>query len=376
MSASQRPSPISATVDFDAQGVQHGFLKLPISIDTSAWGAVMIPITVVANGEGPTALLTGGNHGDEYEGITSLLKLASTLKAEDVRGRVIIVPMMNTPAAEAGKRTSPLDGGNLNRSFPGDPNGGVTSQIADYFTRVLVPMCDVALDLHSGGRTLDIVPFAAAHRLDDLAQESASLAGAVAFGAPYAMMMFELDATKLYDTAVESQGKTFVTTELGGGGTSTPQSLALTERGVRNFLVHYGLLKTGLVEGELEKPTEPMIYVDMPDASCYVQSEHSGLLELTVSLGEMVEQGDVLARVYDMSRTGAEPVEYRAQRDGVLIARRFPAKVGMGDTIAVVAEVVESLERAQSLSAPKPAAVHSSAPKPAEARSSAPKLVE
>ena len=147
MSATLRPSPISATVDFDAQGVQHGFLKLPISVDESAWGAVMIPITVVANGEGPTALLTGGNHGDEYEGITSLLKLASTLEAKDVRGRVIIVPMMNTPAAEAGKRTSPLDGGNLNRSFPGDPNGGVTSQIADYFNRVLVPMCDVALDL-------------------------------------------------------------------------------------------------------------------------------------------------------------------------------------------------------------------------------------
>ena len=89
-----RPSPISATVDFDADGVQHGFLKLPISTDESAWGAVMIPVTVVKNGEGPTALLTGGNHGDEYEGITSLLKLSSTLKAEDVTGRVIIVPCM------------------------------------------------------------------------------------------------------------------------------------------------------------------------------------------------------------------------------------------------------------------------------------------
>ncbi|WP_188112353.1 N(2)-acetyl-L-2,4-diaminobutanoate deacetylase DoeB [Salinicola aestuarinus] len=345
---STRPSPISATVDFDAEGVQHGFLKLPISVDESAWGAVMIPITVVANGEGPTALLTGGNHGDEYEGITALLKLASSLKAEDVRGRVIIVPMMNVPAAEAGKRTSPLDGGNLNRSFPGDPNGGVTSQIADYFSRVLVPMCDVALDLHSGGRTLDIVPFAAAHRLDDLAQEDASLAGAIAFGAPYAMMMFELDATRLYDTAVESQGKIFVTTELGGGGTSTPQSLAVTERGVHRFLVHYGLLAGKPSESDEAAPAEPMTYLDMPDASCYVQSEHAGLLELTVALGDTVAHGDVIARVYDMTRTGAEPVVYHAERDGVLIARRFPAKVGMGDTIAVIAEVVESLARASS----------------------------
>lgn len=335
---SKRPSPISATVDFDADGVQHGFLKLPISTDESAWGAVMIPVTVVKNGEGPTALLTGGNHGDEYEGITALLKLSSSLRAEDVSGRVIIVPMMNMPAAMAGKRTSPMDGGNLNRSFPGDPDGTVTEKIADYFTRVMTPMCDVVLDLHSGGRTLDIIPFGAFHVLDDPEQQRQALEGAKAFGAPYAMMMFELDAAALFDTAVESQGKIFVATELGGGGTSTPESLALTERGVRNFLIHFGLL-----QGKVEMPAEPQVYLDMPDASCYVQSEHSGLLELTLALGDRVEKDQVIARVYDMTRSGAAPVEYHAGRDGILAARRFPALVNMGDTIAVIADVVDSL---------------------------------
>lgn len=334
---SKRKSPISATVDFDAQGVQHGFLKLPISNDESAWGAVMIPVTVVANGEGPTALITGGNHGDEYEGITALQKLSCSLKAEDVHGRVIIVPMMNTPAVQAGRRTSPMDGGNLNRSFPGDPDGTVTEKIADYFTRELVPMVDVVLDLHSGGRTLDIIPFGASHVLDNAEQQRAALEGAKAFGAPYAMVMFELDAAALFDTAVESQGKIFVATELGGGGTSTPESLAITERGIDNFLIHYGLK-----DGEVEMPAE-QVYLDMPDASCYVQSEHSGLLELTLALGDEVRRGDVIARVYDMSRSGAEPIEYHAQRDGILAARRFPAQVNMGDTIAVIAEVVETL---------------------------------
>ncbi|QEM82764.1 N(2)-acetyl-L-2,4-diaminobutanoate deacetylase DoeB [Halomonas binhaiensis] len=335
---SKRKSPISATVDFDAQGVQHGFLKLPISNDESAWGAVMIPVTVVSNGEGPTALITGGNHGDEYEGITALQKLACSLKAEDVHGRVIIVPMMNTPAAHAGRRTSPMDGGNLNRSFPGDPDGSVTEKIADYFTRELVPMVDVVLDLHSGGRTLDIIPFAASHVLEDKDQQHQALQGAKAFGAPYAMVMFELDAEALFDTAVERQGKVFVATELGGGGTSTPESIALTERGIDNFLIHFGLKK-----GELTLP-EKQVYLDMPDASCYVQSEHAGLLELTLSLGDEVKTGDVIARVYDMNRSGAVPVEYRAQRDGLLAARRFPAQVNMGDTIAVIAEVVDSLD--------------------------------
>ena len=62
------PSPLVATVDFQAEGIQHGFLRMPYSRDDSAWGSVLIPITVAKNGDGPTALLTGGNHGDEYEG--------------------------------------------------------------------------------------------------------------------------------------------------------------------------------------------------------------------------------------------------------------------------------------------------------------------
>jgi N-alpha-acetyl-L-2,4-diaminobutyrate deacetylase len=67
-----RDNPIKSTVDFDLDGVQHGFLKVPYSGDDSGWGAVMIPVTVVKNGEGPTALLTGANHGDEYEGPIAL----------------------------------------------------------------------------------------------------------------------------------------------------------------------------------------------------------------------------------------------------------------------------------------------------------------
>ncbi|WP_218571946.1 N(2)-acetyl-L-2,4-diaminobutanoate deacetylase DoeB [Pseudomonas xionganensis] len=332
-----RPSTISATVDFDRDGVQHGFLKLPYSHDQSAWGCIMIPISVVKNGEGPTALLTGGNHGDEYEGITSLLKLASELSAEQVRGRVIIVPAMNYPAVQNGSRTSPIDKGNMNRSFPGNPAGSMTERIADYFQRYLIPLCDYALDIHSGGKTLDILPFAAAHRLPDAQQEARCIEGARLFGTPASMILFELDAASLYDTAVEVQGKVFVTTELRGGGTSTPETMALADRGVRNFLKFAGIL-----DGEPELPEAAPLQLDMPDASCYVQSTHRGILELTLSLGEPVRQGDLVARVHAFERTGTPAVEYRAQRDGLLVARRFPALVDIGDTLAVIADIVES----------------------------------
>jgi N-alpha-acetyl-L-2,4-diaminobutyrate deacetylase len=328
---------ITPTVDFERDGKQHGFLKLPYSSDQSAWGCIMIPVTVVKNGEGPTALLTGGNHGDEYEGITALFKLANRLEPEQVRGRVIIVPAMNYPAVRNGSRTSPIDKGNMNRSFPGNPAGSMTERIADYFNRYLVPMCDYAMDIHSGGKTLDFIPFSAAHRLPDPAQEAACIEGAKLFGAPNVVVMFELDTASLYDTAVESQGKVFVTTELCGGGTSSPETIALADRGVHNFLIF-----AGITRGDYRLPDTPPRLLDMPDGSCYMMSEHQGLLELCVSLGDRVSSGDLVARIHSLERTGQPPAEYRAKRDGILAGRRHPALIDIGDTFAVLAVEVDA----------------------------------
>ena len=75
-----KKNPITPTIPLDADGINHGFLRLPYSRNDSAWGSVMIPITVIRNGSGPTALLTGGNHGDEYEGPIALQALTHELR--------------------------------------------------------------------------------------------------------------------------------------------------------------------------------------------------------------------------------------------------------------------------------------------------------
>ena len=329
-----RDNPIAATVDFDAQGVQHGHLKLPYSHDGSAWGAVMIPVTVARNGDGPTAILTGANHGDEYEGPVALLDLASGIDLDQVHGRVIIVPMMNYPAFQAARRTSPIDGGNLNRLFPGRPDGTVTEKIADYFQRTLLPMADYVLDIHSGGKTLDFVPFAAAHLLDDKRQQDACVAAMRAFNAPYSTMLLELDSVGMYDSAAEEMGKIFVSTELGGGGTTTRRSAAIAKRGVRNFLMH-----AGIHEGE--PAAEPSVDIDMPDNRCFITSYSEGLVEFCVDLGEPVKAGDVVVRVHETTRTGGAPTEYEAELDGILVGRHFPGTTRMGDSLAVIGVPVE-----------------------------------
>ncbi len=325
---------ISPTIPFDLDGVHHGFLRLPYSRDESAWGNVMIPISVVRNGEGPVALLTGANHGDEYEGPIALHELAASLEPTHIRGTIIIVPAFNYPAFRAGTRTSPIDKGNMNRLFPGKPNGTVSEKIADYFQRYLIPMADVVLDFHSGGKTLDFIPFACAHALPDEQQEEACMAAMRAFNAPYSMKLLEIDNVGMYDTAVEQSGKVFVSTELGGGGTSTARSVGIARRGVRNFLKHAGIL-----DGEPER--HDTVQLDMPDADCYVFSEHDGLLEPTVDLGEPVDQDQIIARVWSTQRNGQPAVEYRARRSGILCARHFPGLIHTGDCLAVVAVVVE-----------------------------------
>lgn len=330
----ERPSPVSATVGFDTPGVSHGFLRLPWSRDDAAWGSVMVPITVVVGAPGPTALLTGANHGDEYEGPIALFDLAATIRAEDVTGRIIIVPAMNHPAFVAGTRTSPIDKGNLNRSFPGRPDGTVTEKIADYFQRVLLPMADVVLDFHSGGKTLDFLPYAAAHVLPDKRQQAAAFDLVRAFGAPWSVKMLEIDAVGMYDTAAEDMGKVFVTTELGGGGTASARTAGIAKRGVRNLLIAAGVLRGAVTP-------QPTQWLDMPDADCFTFAEDGGLIEFLVDLGDAVTRGQPVARIFPLPRTGLAPVTVAAGRDGLLIARHFPGLVKPGDCVAVTGVEVQ-----------------------------------
>jgi len=329
-------NPISTSINFDADGLQHGFLKIPHSRNDSAWGSVMLPITCAKNGAGPGAILTGANHGDEYEGPIALQHLANTIDIDKVRGRVIIIPMMNYPAFIAAQRVSPIDQLNMNRVFPGQPKGSVTQLIADYITTALLPMCDYVLDIHSGGKTLEFLPFAAYHELADKQQQRACEAATLAFAAPWHISLIEIDAGGMYDTQAEDMGKVFVSTELGGGGSTTPQTAQIGKRGVHNFLVHAGILDSTPIA-----PPAPSVKLDMQQDNAYVFAEHNGLLEPCVGLGDQVGKGDLLARVYSTERTGCKPVKYLAASDGIIVGRHYPSLIKIGDFMNVIARVVQ-----------------------------------
>lgn len=328
---SDAASRIRPSFDLDGPGRQQGHLHVPWSRDGSAWGALRPPITVVRGGAGPHLLLIAGNHGDEYEGIIGLLKLAETLEPDGLAGAVTILPSLNHPAVLAGRRASPIDQGNMNRVFPGKRVGTVTEMIADFVLRELVTRADVVIDLHSGGRSLEFVPSVVVHELAVPDHMQRTLEAAAAFGAPLTLVLDELDLEGMLDLHVERLGKIFLSTELGGGGGTTPERVATAERGLRNLLGHFGL-----VEGRPELP-RPSRLMAAPSGG-FVVSDAAGILEPLVPLGAEVAAGTPLARIHAIEDVGVPARTFAAPIDGLLYARHHPGLIGRGDCLAVLGQ--------------------------------------
>jgi N-alpha-acetyl-L-2,4-diaminobutyrate deacetylase len=325
-------SRVSCTIDLDAPGKHAGYLNVPWSRDDSAWGAIRIPIHVIRGGAGPTVLFTGANHGDEYEGQIAILKLARKLDPNRLKGRVILLPTMNHPAVQAGSRVSPIDGVNMNRCFPGRRDGTPTQVLAHYVYHHLVAWADVVVDLHSGGKTLDFVPSVVMHELEDTMLMERTKAAIMAMGVPLALILKELDTAGMLDSAVEELGKMLVTTELGGGGSTTPERVAIAERGLHNLLCHLGMLD----EAPMKAPAPPR-FAHTPEDG-FVVCDDAGLFEPLVELGASVEAGQPLGCIHFFEETDREPRTYASPRDGFLYARHFPGLIKRGDCLAVLGD--------------------------------------
>lgn len=334
---SRSSSPVTTDIDFSAQGKQVSSFRVPYSSNDSAWASLFIPMTVVNKGEGPTILLTAGVHGGEYEGPVALMNLSRELKAEDVNGRVIILPALNLPAVRAGQRLSPLDGKDLNRVFPGSPRGSVTEVIAHYVHEAILPLCDAVVDLHSGGASLALIPYISMHYLEDEEMNRRTRAALEAFQAPLALIIEEISGQGLLDYAVERMGKLFLNAELGGAGTLSPSSLRIAERGVRNLLKHFEVLEGEIVrEAATGQPGSRVMEVSGED--CYHFSPAAGIYESRLELSEEVEQGGLVGRIHRVTDLESPPLEVRAQGAGTLIVTRGPGRVEHGDTVAVLAQ--------------------------------------
>jgi predicted deacylase len=331
---------IHPSVDYDRPGKQLGHLHVPYSYNLGGWANLLVPIMVVAHGEGPTALVLAGNHGDEYPGQVAILKLMRSLQPEMLTGRLILIPALNLPAAKAATRLSPLDGKNLNRSFPGRADGTVTEMIAHYLTTELFPRADIVIDIHTGGRSVEFYPCAHMHLVPDPAQRKQMLEGTLAWNSDFAFLYSDVAGTGLLPGEAERQGKIVITTEMGGGEPVPASVHRLTQEGLRNVLVHFGILR-GEKKTRAELGLPPTRWVQSLDREDYRFAPESGIYENLVDLGAEVSAGQPVGQIHFLERPDREPVSVVAPSKGILIATRAPALVAQGDCVACIAHDVD-----------------------------------
>ncbi len=328
-------SRISCDFDFDRNGRQAGYLRAPLSRNTSGWGIVEIPIVVVKNGTGPTVLLTGAVHGDEYEGPIAISRLAQTLDPGAVQGRVIMMPAVNVPAVHSDTRLSPVDNRDMNRCFPGNPKGTFSEMLAHFMDSVILPMADISVDMHTAGHSGDSAPSTNMHDVGDPERMKRTMEAAAAFGAPYNVVFGGVDEGATFTSCVERRGIISLGTELGGWGRVSVEGVRIGRRGIDNILKHFNV-----IEGEPEtvqadgSPATRHMMVSEPDL--YAFAPATGTFEPCNVVGEKVFAGQPAGYLHFVEDVDHRPVEIRYKRDGVLWMSAGPGRVGRGDTVAVV----------------------------------------
>lgn len=327
-------SRLTATIDLDAPGRHVGDLRLRWSDNSNPLGYHPVPILSFKGGEGPVLLVMAGVHGDEFEGPAAILRLAEVLAQMDLRGQVILLPAINAPAVAASSRTSPLDGANMNRAFPGDPDGGPTAMLAHYVETVLMPRADAVIDLHSGGKASVFAACALASQTDVPGLFQRNLDLAAAFGLPLLWVLGEQNDNRSVNAAALRAGVPMIAAELGGGGAVDPQITDQAEHGLLRCLSYLGILP-----GTAADPA-PMRSVTLSGPGTSLHAPADGLFDRVVTAGDEVVKGQALG----VFRFPLEPTRAAlpliAPADGFALAHGARGLVKRGELLALIAQDV------------------------------------
>jgi predicted deacylase len=278
------------------------------SIKFTAGGhEIEIPVLIARGAKpGKTLVVSAGVHGDEFEGVRSIFDTFRQISTDSMSGNLVAVPVANPPAFWNCTRTSPLDGGNLARVFPGNASGSPTEAIAFYFDRDILPQADLYLDLHSAGIKCAMPTLVGYHEPDTAAGDAA-----MAFGAPYVWCHPTVAAGRTVSAAI-ARGIPALYAEARGAGRIDPGDLQCYRRGIVNLLRHLAILP-----GEPEIPAAPQLLYGDGNIDASVSNSQRGFLIPSVELMDSVVQGQPLGVLVDVF--GNEIESFVAPRDGFVV---------------------------------------------------------
>lgn len=311
---------------------QTGWLEVATRADGNVWQLPLLYVT--GHQPGPTLIVTAAVHGDEYEGIETIPLVYQQVQPAALHGTLVMVPVCNMPAYETVQRSSPLDGLNLARVFPGERTGTITQRIAYWLREKLLSYADFYIDLHSGGVAYDISTLIGYIR-DEGQLGQASFAGAKAFGAPVLWGHPLPIAPGRTVSAATDLGVPSLYTEAPGGGYARPDDLACFTQGVLNVMKHLGML----VGAPQPRPMTHHLFGD-GDLDSVIDASVAGYFRAEVTLLTEVKTGQRLGVVQDFFGEIKQAVV--ADQDGVVIMLRRVHRVNVGDGLVHITGRVTS----------------------------------
>ncbi len=293
---------------------------------------ISIPVNVFhGRQDGPVVWLSAAVHGDEIGGVEIIRRALGSIDPRTLAGTIVAVPIVNVHGFLNGDRYLP-DRRDLNRSFPGSPNGSLAARIAHLFMTEIVERSDVGIDLHTGSDHRTNLPQIRAD-LDDARTRDL----AIAFGAPFMMHAKLRDGSMR--AAATSKGASVLLYEGGEAWRFDRSAIDAGVAGIGRVLTRLGMVESSddpmALDGSVaaEPPAESR-------SSSWVRVRRSGIALINVELGQIVERGEVIATVRDS--VGRQLSRTRAPRSGMVIGHTQQPLVNQGDAIIHIAELLDS----------------------------------
>jgi predicted deacylase len=295
-----------------------------------------IPVAVVRGSRpGKVLALAAGSHGTEYASIIALEQLIGRLDPRTIAGTVILVPLINPASFQRMvPHLNPADGKNMNRFFPGSPQGTQTERASWALTKEVIERSDHVIDMHGGDLDENLRPYTYWTVTGNPAQDSVSREMALAFGFDHIIVSADRPkdpaASRYLENTASTRGKPSLTVEAGRAGRVEPEAVQALVEGTLNVMAYLRMIE------------RPVAFVENPvwlERVLTVTSETAGIFYPLVDRGTYVARGMKLGYVTDY--VGRVIFEPRAQEAGVVTFVRAVPSLNQGETIANIGVVAK-----------------------------------
>ncbi len=259
---------------------------------------------------GPTLLVTAGIHAAEYTGIEAAIRLGRGVDPTEISGAVVIVPLLNRPGFyERSIYVNPEDNDNMNRVFPGRPDGTWSERFAHHLLNEVIARCDYVIDLHAGDMIEDLVPFVTYHETGQAEVDRRARQMIEAYGAEWAIKGLPSgERPGLLFAAAAVRGIPAMIAESGRCGLLEEEAVVRHVDGVTNILRALGILAG---QPRSMRPPQMLSRFD------WLRSRHEGIFHCYVKVGDRVTDGQTIGEMVDL--LGERLDEVTAPADGVVL---------------------------------------------------------